>query len=79
MHACYRNLSYDLINNAYACRGSGGAVGGGARVPAPERGLQGGVHVRPQLRAGVLAGGMGRRQLRRHHATVQVHQAVLAS
>jgi hypothetical protein len=61
-----------------ACRG-GGAVGGGARVPAPERGLQGGLHVRPQLRAGVLAGGLRRRQLRRHHAPVQVHQGVLAS
>ena len=47
-------------------------------MPAPERGLQGALHVGPQLRAGVLAGGMGRRQLRRRHATVQVHQAVLA-
>jgi hypothetical protein len=62
----------------HACRG-GGAVGGGARVPAPERGLQGGLHVRPQLRAGVLAGRLRRRQLRRHHAPVQVHQGVLAS
>lgn len=64
-----------------AAGGGGGGVaggGGGEGVPAPERGVQGTMHVRPQLRAGVLAGRMGRRQLRRVQAPVQVHQAMLA-
>jgi hypothetical protein len=47
-------------------------------VPAAERGVPGGLHVRPQLRAGVPPGGLGRRQLRRVQAAVQVRQAVLA-
>ena len=56
-----------------------GAGGGGARVPAAERGVPWALRLRPQLRAGVPAGGVGRRQLRRIQATVQVRQAVLAS
>ena len=56
-----------------------GAGGGGARVPAAERGVPWALRLRPQLRAGVPAGGLGRRQLRRIQATVQVRQAVLAS
>jgi hypothetical protein len=45
---------------------------------AAERGVQGRVHVGQQLRAGVPSGGLGRRQLRRTQAPVQVQQAVLA-
>jgi hypothetical protein len=64
------------------CRRDGGAVagGGGAEAlrAAAERGVQGRVHVGQQLRAGVPSGGLGRRQLRRTQAPVQVQQAVLA-
>jgi hypothetical protein len=47
-------------------------------VPAAERRLPGHLLLGPQLRAGVSAGGLGRRQLRWVQASMQVHQAVLA-
>ncbi|KAF8662591.1 hypothetical protein HU200_056191 [Digitaria exilis] len=62
--------------------GGGGGVaggGGGEGVPAPERGVQRRLRVRPQLRAGVPAGRMGWWQLRWLQAPVQVRQAVLAN
>lgn len=51
-------------------RGHAAAGGGGALVPSAKRGVPGGLRPRQELRAGVPAGGMGRRQLRRLQAAV---------